>query len=199
MLTPVCVLRSGPEYKSIHVQWLAKQIPGLVCISDVQVPGVKCIPLKYRWPGWWAKMELFRPDLSNDWLYFDIDTVIVDSIDALFSVTETTVLTGFYRPQYMASGLMAIFDRDKRSVWNHWMNSPRDCMRRAKTRQCWGDQGIIGEVLHGAQRWQDALPGAVVSYKAHCTRGVPEGASVVCFHGNPRPWASGEKWVPPLE
>lgn len=197
MLTPVCVLRASREYQPKHVQWLSRQVPGLLCLSDIPVKGVETIPLKYKWPGWWAKMELFRPDLSTDWLYFDLDTVVVDHRDMLM-VDRTTMLSDFYRPQYMASGLMAIFDRDKRAVWEHWMKSPRNCMRRGRTRQCWGDQGIIGEVLHGDQRWQDIMPGAVVSYKVHCRDGLPAEAKAVCFHGKPRPWDSGQDWVPPL-
>jgi hypothetical protein len=54
-----------------------------------------------------------------------------------------------------------------------------------------------------AARWQDVLPGQVVSYKIHVQldpkKGkhignglVPAGTRVVCFHGQPRPWAVPE-------
>jgi hypothetical protein len=32
---------------------LAQQVAGLVCLSDVDVPGVETIPLRHGWPGWW--------------------------------------------------------------------------------------------------------------------------------------------------
>src|SRR5690625_7091618 len=60
----MCVLRSGGEYKPCHVQWLARQVPGLVAITDVKVPGVRCIPMLHEWPGWWAKTNRLPPCLS---------------------------------------------------------------------------------------------------------------------------------------
>ena len=65
-MIPVTVLRSGGEYGPRHVQWLARQIPGLVCLSDRKVEGVETIPLRHDWPGWWAKMEMFSDVIDED-------------------------------------------------------------------------------------------------------------------------------------
>jgi hypothetical protein len=56
----------------------------------------------------------------------------------------------------------------------------------------WGDQGFLSD--HGfaaAQRWQHVVPGQICSYKVHdlAGRGMPPNARVICFHGQPRPWA----------
>lgn len=195
---PVCVLRSGNEYGPEHVRWLANQIPGLVCLGDVDVPGVPTIPLKYNWPGWWAKIELFRPDIAGDWLYFDLDTVITGPIDSLLAVGKTTLLNDFYQPSLPGSGVMYIAQGDKEKVWHAWIKSPNQHMQRCVTRQHWGDQGFLRDVLL-AQRWQSVIPDKLISYKVHCRHGLPPAASVVCFHGNPRPWSSGAPWVPPLQ
>jgi len=201
MTKTVCVLRSGGEFGPDHVRWLARQVPGLHCMSDVHVSGVPNIPLRHRWLGWWAKMELFRPGPPHDLLYLDLDTVVLGDLAPLIDAAggRTTLLSDFYRPAQPASGLMYIAHADKAKVWRHWCRSPAGHMARASTTACWGDQGILRQVLgDGVQRWQDVAPGQVVSYKAHCRRGVPAGADVVCFHGNPRPWDAKQSWVPPL-
>lgn len=203
MTAIVCVLRSGGDFRPEHVQRLARQIPGLVCLSDATVEGVPCIPLAYKWPGWWSKMGLFRPDLSGDLLYFDLDTVIVGDLSELASLGRTTLLSDFYYPERPASGLMYLAESDRAKVWAAWIADPKEAMRKCMRH---GDQQFIGEVLHDAQRFQDVLPGRVVSYKVHVAKGlnkrsigngnVPAGASVVCFHGRPRPWHLKAEWVP---
>lgn len=193
-MTPICVLRSGGDFTPAHVQWLAAQVPGLVCLSDVDVPGVPVIPLRYGWPGWWAKLELFRPGIEGDLLYLDLDTVVLGDL-AEFDVGATTVLRDFYAPGRMGSGFMYLAEMDRPPVWAAFIQDPERHMRECVTQERWGDQGFLQGVLV-AQRWQDVLPGRVVSYKAHCGRGVPPGAKVVCFHGKPRPWEVTHPWVP---
>lgn len=187
-VTPVTVLRSGGEYKPEHVQRLAKQIPNLKCFSDIPVPGVHCIPLKHNWPGWWSKMELFGPGLDTDILHFDLDTTIVGDITPLLKVGKTTLLTDFYYPDVFASGLMYIQQSDKARVYEQFMADPQSHMARYTKPPLIGDQGFLNSVLTNPQRWQKVLPNKVVSYKVHCKETIPEGASVVCFHGKPRPW-----------
>jgi hypothetical protein len=176
------------------VQWLARQIPGIVCLSDVKVDGVQTSPLKHNWPGWWSKLELFSDIIVGDVLYFDLDTVIVGDIGKL-NVGKTTLLSDFYRPHLLASGLMYIRQEDKAAIWKAFCVNPQLHMVKHKRFPLIGDQGFLNGRIK-AQRWQDVLPGAVVSYKAHCRHGLPEGASVVCFHGKPRPWQIKRDWIP---
>jgi hypothetical protein len=197
MTTRVCVLRTGKEYGVQHARWLAQQVPDIVCVSNVHVPGVKTIAMPTVWPGWWSKMNLFNPALiDDDLLYFDLDTVVLGDLDQ-FNVGRTTTLSDFYRPHLPASGFMYIKHEDKRAVWDEWMRNPERHMARCVTRERWGDQGFLRDLLPH-QRWESVLPGKVVSYKVHCQKGVPPGAAVVCFHGKPRPWESGRPWVPNL-
>ena len=196
-VTRVCVLRSGGEFGPSHVQWLARQVPGLVCLSDIEIPGVHTVPLRHRWPGWWSKMELFSGSIPGDLLYLDLDTVVLGDLAELEQVGQTTLLEDFYKPGLLASGLMYIRGSDKRRVWESWISDPEGHMKRCQSRERWGDQGFLQDVLP-AQTWQQALPGKVVSYKVHCQKSVPHGARVVCFHGKPRPWSARQSWVLPL-
>jgi hypothetical protein len=181
--TPVTVLRSGGEYKPWHVQRLAKQVPGLVCFSDVPIDGVKCIPLSQGWPGWWSKMELFGPGIDGDILHIDLDTT-VRNIEPFLKVGKTTLLSDFYFSNYLASGLMYIKQSDKNHVYREFLKNPQGIMAKYTKPPLIGDQGFLNSVLK-AQRWQDVLPGRVVSYKVH---GLENDADIVCFHGKPRPW-----------
>lgn len=196
MVRKVCVLRSGGEYRPEHVQWLARQVDMLQCLSDVPVPGVPCIPLQHDWPGWWSKLELFRPDIDGDLMYIDLDTVVLRDLGPLIDATggKTTMLSDFYWPDRPASGLMYIAERDKAKVWKEWMRCPEQHMATPAARGTLGDQGFLGRVL-SPQRWQDISPGKVASYKVH---GHSPDVDVVCFHGKPRPWDVKADWIPEL-
>ncbi|HSH43856.1 MAG TPA: hypothetical protein VK973_17170 [Arenicellales bacterium] len=168
-------------------------------MSDVVVPGVETIPLKYDWPGWWSKLELFRPDIDGDLLYLDLDTVVLSDVASLIEAAggKTTMLSDFYWPEHPASGLMYIAERDRAHVWREWMRTPQGHMGRRGGRGTIGDQGFLGSVL-SPQRWQDVAPGQVVSFKVHCKHQIPSKARVVCFHGQPRPWGVRANWIPKL-
>jgi len=182
--TPVTVLKTGGIYTKEHVQRLAKQVPNLVCFSDLQIPGVKTIPLKHNWPGWWSKMEVFRPDaITGDILHIDLDTT-VRNIEPFLKVGKTTMLQDFYFPEAKASGLMYIHEADKEKVYKAFLSDSEAIMKQKRSVPYHGDQGVLNDLLD-AQAWQTLMPGKVVSYKVHGDDGT---ADVVCFHGKPKPW-----------
>ena len=52
--------------------------------------------------------------------------------------------------------------------------------------------------INRARRWQADLPGHVLSYKADLRGGMaplPSAARVVAYHGQPRPWTSGDVYA----
>lgn len=96
------VLRGGGEYGPQHVQAMQRQVrkwapadTQFYCLSDTDVPGVDCIPLENEWPGWWSKLELFRAVLKDDFVYTDLDNVLLGPIDFAFEATEFTADIGF--------------------------------------------------------------------------------------------------------
>ena len=56
-----------------------------------------------------------------------------------------------------------------------------------------GDQVFIEAQVKDAKLWQDEFPKKIVSYKVDCKGGKPKKASIVCFHGLPRPHDIGWK------
>ena len=208
--TIFCVLRSGGDFDVSDVVALqagvARQSGAeLVCLSDVDVPGVS-MAIKHFWPGWWSKMELFRPDIRGDIFYLDLDTVIVGDLqELLFTQSLDTMLSDFYYPEHPASGLMYITEQSKAAVWSAWINGgPERTMRDCGSG---GDQKFLGMLPFGkqARRWQLEFPGQVISFKAQMRPQQPrygqqlavppKDARLVCFHGKPRPKNVREPWV----
>jgi hypothetical protein len=196
-----CVLRTGGRYGVAQVQRLAADCARwadrpVVCLSDVDVPGVRTIPLVHDWPGWWAKLELFRPDVfpaGTRVFYADLDTTIVGPLAPLLARPDPFLAIGdFYRRPPSAaqiglgSGLLQWTAGEQDGLY-HTFAATADAVMARFARE--GDQGFLErERLAGTTFWESVLPGAVVSYKVHCRQGVPPGARVVCFHGHPKPW-----------
>ncbi|KGT94971.1 hypothetical protein NG99_06050 [Erwinia typographi] len=192
------VLKSGGEYLPTHVQRLHEQFDDLqsVCFSDVPVPGVNTLPLRYGWAGWFSKMELFNPELTmSDILYFDLDTIITGNIVPYLNDDRFRMLSDFYFPQTPASGMMFIPHSAKAPIWQAWIAKPAQWMS-----MCRGDQDVLAKICGcGVARFGER----VKSYKVHvASKGmpgwhrsrstgngtIPPGTDVLCFHGNPRPW-----------
>lgn len=185
MVTNVCVLRSGGDFLPEHVQRLARQVPDLVCLSDVPVEGVKTIQLQHDWLGWWAKMEIYRPDIKGDVFYLDLDTTVY-KMPAM--PERDCVLTDFGDRNVIGSGLMYLTEAKRAVIWDAWMRNPNANMAKHMSWPA-GDQGFVFPYLRHALRWQRLAK--VYSYKADCKRGIPADAEIVCFHGKPRPWDIG--------
>ena len=218
------VLRSGGDYTPADVQWLVNQLPKgyeVICLTNMKnmvIPGVKCIPLLHKWnycPGWWAKIELFRPDIKDDLLYLDLDTVITGDITDLLEnpPKKFTMLRDFYHPQYFASSIMWIPNKSKGKIWKAFWSDPDGWISSCVTTDCWGDQGFISKVMgENTQTFNDLYPEWFKSYKADIAKlgenvyaspryskgngKLPAGCRVVVFHGKPRPRTVSEPWIP---
>lgn len=193
----VTVLRSGGDFAPEHVLRLYAQCqrfaPGVpfICLSDMPIPepGILTVAFETAWPGWWAKMEVFR--VPGPVLYMDLDTTIVGDLSPLLAAAYSHQFIALrdFNPQSreMGSGLMA-WSGSMVHLWLEFRRRPEQHMRQCSTPRFWGDQGFIEPRTPARQYWQTLLPRAVVSYKKHCRDGVPDGARVVCYHGHPRPW-----------
>lgn len=199
------VLRSGGEYKPEHVLRLQRQVKAQLsgadfwCLSDVEIPGVQTLPLKYDWPGWWSKLELLRPSIKGWMLYLDLDTSVVGDLSDIASLEGLTIMRDAYRPDGLQSSIMLLPEHLRHQVWHHWIDKPDHWMHVYRKG---GDQAFLERFwLDRANRFQDEVPGQVVSYKVNVRKAtsrrefgdgtIPEGARVVCFHGLPRPWDIG--------
>ena len=209
----VCVLKTGGwrnrhmkiEYRVEHVQWLARMVAKhvtvphrLVCMSDVDVPGVETIPLLDNLPGWWSKIEMFRE--FEQAFYIDLDTVITGNIDHMVAHEhDFTVLRNLSSADKnrIGSGIMA-WGRDLSDLYQQFMKDPARHMKECTTSARWGDQGFIQAHYAGhMDRFQDLFPGQVVSFKTDLNCGDPSPENkIVCFHGKPKPQDERRAWIP---
>lgn len=185
MSTNICVLRSGGDFKPEHVLRLAKQVKNLVCLSDVDIGGIKSHSLWYDWPKWWAKIEICRPDIKGDVMFYDLDTIVINEPQ---NISVDTVLTDFGDSSVIGSGLMYLTEQTRNKIWAEFIKDPQKAMQ-AHIKWPAGDGGFILPFVKNAQRWQNVIN--VYSWKYHCNKGIPNDADVVCFHGKPRPWDIG--------
>lgn len=199
----VCVLRSGGgEYVPDHVRklyagvkkhWPHDRALRFVALTDtpINTKGIEERKLFHGRKGWWSKMELFdaAQDVLGDILYFDLDTLIVGSLEQIAKTRPLTLLRDFCYQEKLQSGMMYL-PIDARPAVSAAFHMDADYIMKFIR----GD----GEFLDGLFRdakpavWQDGVEGQVVSYKVHVRQRkgqtIPDSARVVCFHGQPRPW-----------
>ena len=213
----VLIYRTGGDFKiadayllvtHIHKYWGAAFKPNIYCYSDsvskeLSVVGLTIRPLPNKdWKGWWAKMNLFSPELKSlrPFLYIDLDTVILKSIKSLIPPEEQkdkfVTLRDFYRPNNLASGVMWIPDTPAMTnVYSKWIKNPSRHIKRFR-----GDQNFIASVTKADAYWQDiSQPEYITTFKP---KGIwrtkfPAQSAVVCFHGIPRIAAAANtvEWV----
>lgn len=219
-MTILCVLKTGKfsvghlkdvAYKPEHVQLLQRQCekfaPGIpfYVLSDVDVPGVNVIPLKHDWFGWWSKMELFRPDLEFDQIfYMDLDTVLVGDITEMVTCEHqfTALRCQSPKQRHMNSGVMAWRPKAINGMYNTFVKNASRVMREYVAFPRWGDQSFIAEQVHGKYTAiQDLFPGRVHHYKYQLNHGkvpLPKESTLITFSGKPKPWEVTQPWIPKI-
>lgn len=173
-----CVLRSGGIYKPEHVERLQAMVGDLVCLSDIDVPCER-IPLKHDWPGWWGKIELFRPIWNAPVVYLDLDVTVKGSME-VFVRDRLTLATDFLNGERANSSVMA-WTETPTHLYETFADNPGHHMARHRRWPNIGDQSFIE-----SQTTPDRFPREMVaSYRRD---GLNTGAPVVAYHGKPKPW-----------
>ena len=212
MLTVICVLRTGEEYTPEWVYKLAKGVSRHLssdyefkCLTDTKLDELIClpnrdvrihsIPLRHKWPSWWAKIELFR-EVQGPALYLDLDTVITGPLAHLVSLpNDFAMLQNFHEPEFVGSGVMW-FGKSQRHVYERFCEKPFKWIEYHEKKRdgpYLGDQAFIWEAMG---RKVDHLPMETIkSFKFHCREGIPKGTSIVCFHGLPKLTDVKADWI----
>lgn len=183
----VCsVWRTGGYY---DVRWVAKLarsvgLERFVFLSDVHPERGSA---RDPWPGWWYKMELFRPGMWQPdelVLYMDLDTLVVGDLSDLLSYDgDFAMIPDFYTPTRRQSGVMLLRGGAPQleHVWKVWSADPAANMQSHR-----GDGEFIRATVPDADKIEELYPGQVVSYKRDAVHGVPPDARLVCGHGTPK-------------
>lgn len=68
---------------------LRRHVPefNFYCLTNVDVPGVECIPLRTNLKGWWPQVEIWRPDLPTEGrnFYLDLDVLLIRDIHEIIN------------------------------------------------------------------------------------------------------------------
>lgn len=180
----------------------------------------KPILLKPGLEGWWNKMRLFQPGVlpEGNYLYLDLDVVIVDNIDCFFEHGPFGITRDFIRPddgiipgkEYNSSVMM--IEAPNATLWQ-WFNRNKGTWAHY-SEQChfFGDQNVISHWLNTScvePGYSNAFPDQWLwSYKKGVERGkhagdrsrhfgdiIPEGGKICVFHGLPNPADVDTDWV----
>ena len=198
-LAVVCVCvgdRYGPEYPENLASAVSRNLMAphdFLCFTDnPALPMWMLEPALNALPGWWQKPSLFGLRGFDRYLYLDLDTIVVGSLDALVEVPHPFCAIQPFRdiPRNRGKILSGVM------VWDDGFGEEilRGFPTAAPPKGYPGDQDWISEK---ASELHTFPPGWVVSYKHHCLGkdGPPPGARVVAFHGVPRPHEVSDPWV----
>jgi len=172
MLTVACVLSPGPTYNQSHVHRLRQQLIGrinqpfeFVCLDDSP------------YPGWWAKIDLFKPGrFTGRVLYFDLDVTIISNLDEVAECPSFTAVRDYLNKSLINSSVMVWDAGTLDHVYKKFSLDMADKFP--------GDQEYINSVSIPSKFPKKWFP----SYKHDCKDEIPEGAKAIIFHGKPKPW-----------
>lgn len=202
----VCVNKSdycgrGAEYVNTLYDSVMRNLPiedrrpnsRFVCFTDNNDGlhhGIETRPLPEDIDGWWNKLWLFKKGHFEDGdrvIFLDLDTLIISNLEDLVNLeVDFAILRDFFRPDGYGSGIMC-WKANLPNFWEIWDGNGRP-------QPPGGDQAFIESICPGAKLLQDLLPGMIASYKVERGR-LPEKASIVCFHGTPKPHDVTHGWV----
>lgn len=153
---------------------------------------------------WWYKMQAFKPEVVIDGqnLLLDLDIVIVDNLDKLFSFSESkfVIIQDFNRhwnQNYSRSNSSAVkFTKELAiEIWNKWNQSATEFIRKYRGDQDWFDDELENKVwwpTEWIQSWKwEVYQGGLSKintkqYRALSTH-IPNNCKILVFHGNPNP------------
>jgi uncharacterized Rossmann fold enzyme len=202
MLNITCV-KWGSKYSAEYVNILYDMVrrnlpdgfPGrFVCFTDDPTGLEECIetrPLEPGLIGWWNKLSLFKNEsfpLGDRVFFLDLDTVITGKLDDLMSYSGEFALQRDFFTYNLGSAVMAWEAGTMQYIWDAF-----EAAGRPDTPG--GDQAFITQVCPNPKFLCDIFPGSLVSFKRHCLPYPPRSASVVCFHGEPKPHEVDVDWV----
>jgi hypothetical protein len=206
----ICVYKSGGDFTAEHVSALRAGLDRYMpcsfsfwCLTDrpfeVMDVADKVIQLGHDLPGWWSKIELFRPiyDVGQTVIYFDLDVMVLKPLDDFINVVTTSGPTMLRSADsigkandwpsssimsWRGNELMEIYTRffEIGNVIELSQSNPSYAGQRT-------DQGFIRTIVN-PKKFQDYLPPHYILYKVEYLSNpiLFESASILNWTGRPR-------------
>lgn len=226
----VLCLKHGSKYSSEYVNTLHRMVKRhctldfeFVCLTDNSNgidPNIKILELPTGLKGWWCKPYIFSNNLGLNGiiLYMDLDVVIADNIDQLFTFGDDnwcTIrdFTRKMRPTWSKYNSSIIKFRSGQ-LNHHWENFKKH--QQSIQKKFHGDQDWLYDVTHKTNPATLFPDNWILSWKwevrqskdlqYNMTRGTrrlrtiehcepPQGCVICVFHGDPNPENCEDPWV----
>ncbi|MFA6911429.1 MAG: hypothetical protein WCQ59_09940 [Candidatus Cloacimonadaceae bacterium] len=195
----IFVLKTGQKYDIRHARSIYNEVTNNVkgpykfwCLTDqAETFGCTRIPLVRNWPGWFSKLELFRPDLGvkGGILYLDLACIFGHPLELpQWDKVLTPGRLFMWKDPWSsvtpyASGIMAWIGNTVTAPYTDFLLHP---VFTNPSVRIWGDQNIINTSMPGKIDDIKAFLD-VKSFKAHHIKDRKE-ADIIAFHGRPKPW-----------
>ena len=118
---------------------------------------IKPIELLPGFKGWWNKLQMFNTDVmgEGEWLYFDLDVVIVDNIDCFFEHEKFGILRDFIRPdngilpgKEYNSSIMRFNSKEYSSIYEYYISNKKVFHDFQEQVHFFGDQNVISSYFN---------------------------------------------------
>lgn len=179
---------------------------------------INAIELDTDLQGWWNKLVMFKDGTlpKGEYLYMDLDVVIVDNIDFLFEHKPFGIIRDFIRPddgllpgKEYNSSILRFNNTTTNGIWQHYINNKQLWHNYQKQIHFFGDQNVISHYVNAYPSFLNVFPDERIwSYKKGVERGktagdrsryfgetIPPNGAVCIFHGEPSPDKVQTDWV----
>ncbi|MCG7944968.1 MAG: hypothetical protein N0C84_01330 [Candidatus Thiodiazotropha taylori] len=223
----VCVntgTKYSKDYVNILYNMVSRNISGdfsfyvITDQKDLYTRPIKPIVIENAEQSWWDKFHLFAPNTlpRDEYLYLDLDVVIVDNIDKLFNRAGFSIIRDFIRPDQgllgnkeYNSSVMYFKPKECIGIWEWFKNNEEHWRSYQDQIHFFGDQNVISEYLNHYEYYCNPFPDEWIwSYKKGVERGktagdrsrmfgdtIPPEGKICVFHGKPNPTEVDTDWV----
>ena len=183
--------------------------------ANVRIEPINLIP---GVQGWWYKPMFFNPDLglNGTILFFDLDVIIFENIDKLFSFEKDKfcIIRDFNRKfvrnyNKFNSSVFRLETGTHSHVYEEFIKNPKDQIRRYHGDQDWirasikdGDYSYWPTEWIQSYKWEmrgrpkyNNKPRGERDFAVNGDPTILEKTKVAVFHGDPNPHNCKDKWV----
>lgn len=171
--------------------------------------------------GWWVKLQMYSKELlpPGEYLYCDLDVIIVDNIDELFDHKPFGIIRDFIRPdegilpgKEYNSSVVKFDNRTTDGIWQYYIQNKKQWVGYQKDVHFFGDQNVVSSYLNFYPDYVTPFPdewlwslrkgvkrGATAGDRSRWFgRNIPEGGKICVCHGEPSPQEildTPQKWA----
>lgn len=218
----VCVVNWGNKYSPTYTRRVRKMVENhssepfnFYVLTDNptlydKYRDINAIEIDTDDTAWWCKMFMFKKGVlpPGDYLYLDLDVVIVDNIDCFFEHSGFGITRDFIRPdngilpgKEYNSSILRFNNTTTHGIYEYYMQNKKMWLNCQKQVHFFGDQNVISAYVNYYPEYLNVFPdewcwslrkgikrGATAGDRSEWFgREIPKGSKICVFHGNPNP------------